>query len=70
MIQIWRKQITITLKSIIKGHSIKLPDRVQLEDGVKVIVNIETERKESNEKKKTAEKLCGSWADDPSIDEF
>ena len=59
--------MTITLKGIIKEHSIKLPDWVKLEDGSQVIVNIETDKKDSKEKKKTAEKLCGSWSNDPSI---
>jgi len=61
--------MTITLKGVIEKHSIKLPEWVHLYDGTKVNVSIEVEES-IEEKRKLAEKLCGSWADDPTIDQI
>jgi hypothetical protein len=59
--------MTITLKSKIEKHSIKLPEWVQIPDGVEIRVRIESEMTKE-EKKSLAENLCGAWANDPSID--
>lgn len=59
--------MTITLKSKIEKHSIKLPEWVQIPDGAEIRVKIETEMTKE-EKRSLAENFCGAWADDPSID--
>lgn len=57
----------ITLKSEIERHGIKLPEWVNIPDGTKVKVRIETETTKE-EKRNLAEELCGSWAGDQTID--
>jgi hypothetical protein len=59
--------MTITLKGKVEKHAIKLPEWVQIPDGTEVRVKIETEIT-GEEKRKLAANLCGSWANDPSID--
>ncbi len=59
--------MTITLKGKIEKHSIKLPEWVRISDGTEVTVRIETEMTKE-EKRILAANLCGTWADDPSID--
>ena len=55
---------TVTSK-IIKGM-IRLPKKVKIPEGTKVIVKIEPALK-SAEKRKIISSLCGSWADDATI---
>lgn len=55
---------TVTSK-IIKGM-IRLPKRVKLPEGTKVIVKIEPALKVS-EKRKIISALCGAWSDDATI---
>ncbi len=55
---------TVTSK-IIKGM-IRLPKKVKIPEGTKVIVKIEPALK-SVEKRKIIASLCGSWADDATI---
>ncbi|MBA3071947.1 MAG: hypothetical protein FP829_07320 [Nitrospirae bacterium] len=59
--------MTITLKSKVEKHAIKLPEWVQIPDGREVKVIIETEMNKE-EKRMLAANLCGAWVDDPSID--
>jgi len=56
----------ITVKSKIEKGSIRLPKRVRLPDGTRVIVSIAPVLK-TKEKLKVISELFGSWADDPSI---
>jgi hypothetical protein len=56
----------ITVKSVIEKGSIRLPKRVRLPDGTRVIVNIAPILK-TKEKLKIISELSGSWADDPTI---
>jgi len=56
----------ITVKSKIENGSIRLPKKVMLPDGTRVIVNIAPVLK-TREKLKIISELCGAWADDPTI---
>jgi len=55
---------TVTSK-IVKGM-IRLPKKVKIPEGTKVIVKIEPALKAS-EKRKIISSLCGAWADDATI---
>lgn len=59
--------MTITLRSEIEKHAIKLPEWVHIPEGTRVKVSIETEIGKEDQRG-LAKKLCGAWADDPSID--
>lgn len=56
----------ITVKSKIEKGSIRLPKKVGLPDGTRVIVNIAPVLK-TKEKLKIILELSGAWADDPTI---
>jgi predicted DNA-binding antitoxin AbrB/MazE fold protein len=56
----------ITLKSKIEKGSIRLPKKVRLPDGTRVVVNIAPVLK-TKEKLKIISELSGSWAADPTI---
>ena len=56
---------TVTSK-IEKGMMIRLPKKVKIPEGTKVIVKIEPALK-VGEKRKITSALCGSWADDATI---
>jgi predicted DNA-binding antitoxin AbrB/MazE fold protein len=58
--------MTITVKSKIEKGSIRLPKRVRLAEGTRVIVKIEPILK-TKEKLEIISELCGSWSDDPTI---
>ena len=55
---------TVTSK-IVKGM-IRLPKKVKIPEGTKVIVTIEPALK-AGEKRKILSSLCGVWSDDASI---
>jgi predicted DNA-binding antitoxin AbrB/MazE fold protein len=55
---------TVTSK-IVKGM-IRLPKKVKIPEGTKVIVKIEPALK-SAEKRKIISSLCGAWADDATL---
>jgi predicted DNA-binding antitoxin AbrB/MazE fold protein len=55
---------TVTSK-IVKGM-IRLPKKVKIPEGTKVIVKIEPALKAA-EKRKIISSLCGAWADDATI---
>jgi predicted DNA-binding antitoxin AbrB/MazE fold protein len=56
----------ITVKSKIEKGSIRLPKKVGLPDGTRVIVNIVPVLK-TKEKLKIISELSGAWAHDPTI---
>ena len=56
----------ITVKSKIENGSIRLPKKVGLPDGTRVIVRIETVRK-AKEKLRIISELSGAWSKDPTI---
>ncbi|NQT55672.1 MAG: hypothetical protein HQ551_05550 [Desulfobacteraceae bacterium] len=56
----------ITVKSKIKKGLIRLPKKVQIPDGTRVIVEIEPILK-TKEKQKIISELSGSWSNDPTI---
>jgi hypothetical protein len=58
--------MTISLKTKIEKHSIRLPECIQIPDGAFVSIQIEYDLSKS-QKRNLAENLCGSWSDDPSI---
>ena len=58
--------MTITVKSKIEKGSIRLPKKVGLPDGTRVLVKIEPILKRK-EKLKVIFELSGGWADDPTI---
>ena len=58
--------MAITIKSIIEKGSIRLPKRIDLPDGTRVIVRIEPVIK-TKEKLKIISKLSGAWSDDTTI---
>ena len=58
--------MTITIKSKIEKGSIRLPKKVGLPDGTKVVVSIEPILK-AKEKLKIISDLSGAWADDQTI---
>jgi predicted DNA-binding antitoxin AbrB/MazE fold protein len=58
--------MTIILKSKIEKGSIRLPKKVDLPDGTRVIVRIEPVPK-TKDKLKIISELCGAWSDDPTI---
>jgi predicted DNA-binding antitoxin AbrB/MazE fold protein len=58
--------MTITVKSKIENGLIRLPKKVRLPDGTRVIVKIEPILK-TREKLKIISDLSGSWSHDPTI---
>ena len=58
--------MTITVKSKIEKGWIRLPKKVRLPDGTRIIVKIEPILK-TKEKHKILSKLSGSWSDDSTI---
>ena len=58
--------MTITVKSKIEKGSIRLPKKVGLPDGTRVILRIDPIRK-TKEKLKIISELSGGWSDDPTI---
>ena len=58
--------MTFTVKSKIEKGTIRLPKRVALADGTRVIVKIEPLVK-SREKQKIVAELCGAWSGDETI---
>ena len=58
--------MTFTVKSKIEKGAIRLPKKVGLPDGTRVIVKIEPMVK-SREKQKIVGELCGAWSDDQTI---
>jgi predicted DNA-binding antitoxin AbrB/MazE fold protein len=56
----------ITVKSKIEKGSIRLPKKVGLPDGTRVIVRIEPVL-ETKKKVKIISELSGAWSDDPTI---
>lgn len=58
--------MTITVKSKIENGLIRLPKKVRLPDGTRVIVKIDPILK-TKEKLKIVSALSGSWSNDPTI---
>jgi predicted DNA-binding antitoxin AbrB/MazE fold protein len=58
--------MTIIVKSKIEKGSIRLPKKVDLPDGTRVIVRIEPVTK-IKERLKIISELSGAWSDDPTI---
>ena len=58
--------MTIIIKSKIEKGSIRLPKKVDLPDGTRVVVRIEPVTK-TKEKLKIISELSGTWSDDPTI---
>jgi predicted DNA-binding antitoxin AbrB/MazE fold protein len=58
--------MTITVKSKIENGLIRLPKKVCLPDGTRVIVKIDPILK-TKEKLKIISELSGSWSNDPTI---
>jgi len=58
--------MTITVKSKIEKGSIRLPKKVGLPDGTRVLVRIEPILKTKG-KLKVISELSGSWSNDPTI---
>lgn len=58
--------MTITVKTKIEKGSIRLPKKVGLPDGTRVLVKIEPILK-TKEKLKVISELSGGWSDDPTI---
>ncbi|MFZ5994968.1 MAG: hypothetical protein ACOYU4_08290 [Thermodesulfobacteriota bacterium] len=58
--------MTIIVKSKIERRSIRLPKKVSLPEGTRVMVRIEPILK-IREKREILSELCGAWSDDPSI---
>lgn len=56
----------ITVRSKIEKGSIRLPKKVRLQDGTRVIVRIEPILK-TKEKLKIIAELSGAWSNDPTI---
>jgi hypothetical protein len=56
----------ITVKSKIEKGSIRLPKKVAIPDGTRVIVRIEPVI-ESKEKLRIISELSGAWSEDPTI---
>jgi predicted DNA-binding antitoxin AbrB/MazE fold protein len=56
----------ITVRSKIERGSIRLPKKVGLPDGTRVIVRIQPVQS-SREKLKVISELSGAWSDDPTI---
>lgn len=56
----------ITVKSKIEKGTIRIPRRLGLPDGTRVVVRIELMRKTST-KQKIISELSGSWSNDPSL---
>ena len=58
--------MTITVKSKIEKGLIRLPKKVHIPDGTRVIVRIDPILK-TKEKQKMISELSGSWSGDPTI---
>ncbi len=61
-----RYSMMITVRSKIENGSIRLPKKVRLQDGTRVIVRIEPILK-TKEKLKIITELSGAWSNDPTI---
>ncbi len=59
--------ITMHVKGIIKGKHITLTHETGLPDGVFVMIDIRYNPLSLEQKHKIVDRLCGSWASDPSI---
>lgn len=58
--------MVFTVKCKIEKGMIRIPKKVRLPEGTRVIVKIEPALK-SKEKKKIISELCGAWSEDSSI---
>ena len=58
--------MTITVKSKIEKGWIRLPKKVRLPDGTRIIVKIEPILK-TKDKQKIVSELSGAWSDDSTI---
>jgi predicted DNA-binding antitoxin AbrB/MazE fold protein len=58
--------MVFTVKSKIEKGMIRLPKKVKIPEGTKVIVKIEPALK-TGAKRKIITALCGAWADDATI---
>jgi len=58
--------MTITVKSKIEKGWIRLPKKVRLPDGTRIIVRIEPILK-TKDKQKIVSELSGAWSDDSTI---
>ena len=58
--------MTITIKSKIEKGWIRLPKKVRIPDGARIIVKIEPILK-TKDKQKIVSELSGTWSDDPTI---
>ena len=58
--------MTITVKSKIEKGWIRLPKKVRLPDGTRIIVKIEPILK-TEDKQKIVSELSGAWSDDSTI---
>jgi predicted DNA-binding antitoxin AbrB/MazE fold protein len=56
----------ITVKSKVENGSIRLPKKLNLPDGTRVIVRIEPVQN-AKEKLKIISELSGAWSNDPTI---
>ncbi|QTA85101.1 hypothetical protein [Desulfonema magnum] len=59
------------IQGIISGRYIELLHEINLPEGLPVIVDIrQSESLSLEEKRRLADRLCGSWADDSSLNEI
>ena len=58
--------MAITIKSKIEKGWIRLPKKVSLQDGTRVIIKMEPILK-TKEKQEIIAELSGAWSDDPTI---
>ncbi len=56
------------VQGIIRGNRLELYKETGLADGIPVIVDIKPMPLSLEEKRKLTDKLCGSWAEDKSLE--
>ncbi len=60
--------MVVHLHGIVRGRRIDLDDETGLPDGVSVTVDIRLDSGQGDDLRDRIDRLCGAWADDPSID--
>jgi len=58
----------ITFAGVMRGRRIELDGETGIPDGTRVQVTVETPTLSLDERRAAIRRLCGVWADDPSIE--
>ncbi len=62
--------MSMHMQGTIKGRYIELPHLTGIPDGMPIVVDIHVVSPTFQEQHQLIDRLCGAWADDPSIPEI